>query len=132
MKVGLSFHQCARDIMAGVVHESDVLVIVTRTDFDPHNDRQWDQLYRGYTTAWAPLGFAESEWWDLTTRLYDTGRLHQPRQYGKQYPYMPTMDYHWMELLPMPDQMQRNPAVQQAWEQFRMVARLCDVAVDTV
>ena len=132
MKVGLSFHLCARDIMDGHVQEHDILVIVTRTDFDPHNDRDWDQIYQGYTTTWAPLGFTESEWRDLATRLYDTGRLHQPRQFGKEYPYMSVNDGHWMELLRMPDQMQRNPAVQHAWEQFCVVARLCDVAVDTV
>ena len=130
MKLGLSFHLCALDIMSGLVPESDVLVIVTRTDFDPHNDEQWKQIYRGYTTAWSPLGFTEGEWRDLATRLYDTGRLHQPRQYGKQYPYMPTMDHHWMELVPTLDQIHKNPALQQAWEDFRLIAKLSSEAVD--
>lgn len=42
MKVGLSFSRCIRDIVEARVEFDDVLVIVSRTDFDPHNDRHWE------------------------------------------------------------------------------------------
>ena len=41
MKIGLSFSRCIRDIVECRVDYDDVLVIVTRTDFDPHNDNHW-------------------------------------------------------------------------------------------
>ena len=44
MKVGLSFSRCLRDIFEGTVKFDDVLVIVSRTDVDPHNDNHWNSL----------------------------------------------------------------------------------------
>ena len=41
MKIGLSYSRCVRDIVEGKVDMADVLVIIARTDFDPHNDEQW-------------------------------------------------------------------------------------------
>ena len=38
MKVGLSYSRCVRDIIDGKVDYDDVLVIIARTNFDPHND----------------------------------------------------------------------------------------------
>ena len=83
MKVGLSFSLCVRDIITAQVPESDVLVITTGTDFDPHNDQQWGQIYRGYELGWSVTGHTESEFRDLSTRLYDLGRIHQPRQFDR-------------------------------------------------
>ena len=48
MKVGLSLSRCMRDIFNGTVDEEDVLVIVARTDFDPHNDNHWNNIWDGY------------------------------------------------------------------------------------
>ena len=44
MKVGLSLSRCMRDVYTGKVDEEDVLVIIARTDFDPHNDNHWDAI----------------------------------------------------------------------------------------
>jgi hypothetical protein len=35
MKIGLSYSRCVRDIVDGAVDINDVLVLITRTDFDP-------------------------------------------------------------------------------------------------
>jgi hypothetical protein len=40
MKIGLSYSRCVKDIVDGVVDIADVLVIIARTDFDPHDDAQ--------------------------------------------------------------------------------------------
>ena len=41
MRIGLSFSRCVLDIVEGRVDIDDVLVVIARTDFDPHNDSQW-------------------------------------------------------------------------------------------
>ena len=48
MKIGLSYSRCVRDIVDGKVDIDDVLVIIARTDFDPHNDDQWSGIWEGY------------------------------------------------------------------------------------
>ena len=45
MKIGLSYSRCVRDIVDGTVDIDDVLVLITRTDFDPHNDDQWSSIW---------------------------------------------------------------------------------------
>ena len=47
MKIGLSYSRCVRDIVDGVVDIDDVLVLITRTDFDPHDDQQWRGIWIG-------------------------------------------------------------------------------------
>lgn len=48
MKIGLSYSRCVRDIVDGVVNIDDVLVVIARTDFDPHNDEEWSSIWSGY------------------------------------------------------------------------------------
>jgi len=49
MKIGLSFSRCMRDIFTGKVNEQEVLVIIARTDFNPHNDNHWNNIWECYT-----------------------------------------------------------------------------------
>jgi hypothetical protein len=48
MKIGLSYSRCVRDIVDGVVDIDDVLVLITRTDFDPRDADQWQGIWVGY------------------------------------------------------------------------------------
>ena len=48
MKIGSSISRCVRDIYEGTVDIRDVLVVIARTDFDPEDDKQWRDLWRGY------------------------------------------------------------------------------------
>ena len=67
MKIGLSYSRCIRDIVDGVVDPEDVLVIISRTDFDPTVDMQWNQIWEGYTDG---AGMSAREWADRkSTRL---------------------------------------------------------------
>jgi len=135
MKIGLSYSRCVRDIVEDKVDISDVLVIITRTNFDPNNDEQWKSIWDGYgggQTFGSP--FSNPEWIDyptedeekfrkITLELYNTGRMHQPRQFGAHPKRLP---YIWLEAGLPNEEMDRNPAVKKAWQQFQIVAGLSD------
>jgi hypothetical protein len=125
MKVGLSLSRCMRDILEEKVDLYDVLVVVARTDVDPHNDDHWKAiwdgyLYGGYSHAeWTGLEEREQEMRGILIELYDTGRLHQPRQFGAHPARMP---YYWLECIVPPDEM--NPAQQKAWDNYKLITDL--------
>lgn len=125
MKVGLSLSRCMRDIFNGTVDEEDVLVIVARTDFDPHNDNHWNGIWDGYVYG----GLSNPEWKDfaddyddfrrMAIRLYDAGKIHQPRQFKAHPPRLP---YYWLECFVPPDEM--NPAQQKVWDNYKLITDL--------
>jgi hypothetical protein len=131
MKVGLSFSRCIRDIIEARVEFDDVLVIVSRTDFDPHNDRHWDGIWNGYryggmsNPEWAGAEPSLSEedasdvYRNVTKNLYDKGKLHQPRQFGSHPPRMP---YYWLDCVITPEE--HNPAQQKAWDNYQLITDL--------
>lgn len=128
MKIGLSLSRCVRDIFQGKVDESEVLVIVARTDIDPHNDNHWNAIWEGYTRG----GFSHPEWRDmisenddvrrLVIRLYDCGKIHQPRQFNAHPPRMP---YYWLDCVVPIEDIEELPAVKAAWEHYQIIANLC-------
>ena len=125
MKVGLSFSRCMRDIFTGTVKEEDVLVIIARTDMNPHNDNHWNNIWEGYIYG----GLSNPEWKDfadqyddfrrMAIRLYDAGKIHQPRQFGAHPQRMP---YYWLECFVPPNEM--NPAQQKAWDNYKLITGL--------
>jgi len=127
MKVGLSLSRCLKDIYTGKVDEVDVLVIIARTDVDPHNDEHWKQLWDGYfygggwsETEWSSLEESDEQGMrDLLIQMYDDGKFHQPRQFGSHPARMP---YYWLETFVPENEM--KPAVKSAWEQYKMIAGL--------
>lgn len=138
MKIGLSYSRCIRDIVEGRVMIEDVLVIIARTNFDPHEDTQWHNIWMGYTTR---SGYANPEWADYshtdsekesifrrtTIDLYDQGKLHQPRKFGSHPHRLP---YYWLEAVLTSDDLEKNAAAQQAFEQFKIIAGLTNVRLD--
>ena len=139
MKIGLSYSRCVRDIVDGKVNIDDVLVIITRTDFDPHNDVQWTELWQGYgggTGVGSP--FSSPEWIcykdededrlrSVSIELWETGRLHQPRKFGALPRRLP---YVWLDTVLSDDQIDNNPAAKLAWEHFQTVAGLTGVQIN--
>lgn len=125
MKVGLSLSRCMRDIFNGTVDEQDVLVIIARTDFDPHNDNHWNNIWDGYTLG----GLSNPEWADfvdeyddfrrMAIRLYDGGKIHQPRQFKAHPPRMP---YYWLDCV-VPQEY-HTPAQQKAWDNYELITGL--------
>ena len=131
MKVGLSLSRCMRDIVEARVDYDDVLVIIARTDFDPHDDAHWSQIWDGYRYG----GMSNPEWAgaesnatdeeasaiyrNVAIRLYDGGKFHQPRQFGAHPRRMP---YYWLDCVVPQDEM--NPAQQKAWDNYKLITDL--------
>lgn len=137
MKIGLSYSRCVRDIVEGCVDINDVLVIVARTDFDPHDDAQWQGIWQGYAGGsnrgsmirmfsgsnpeWASSDHTEEEFRNVSRDLWNLGKLHQPRKFGAHPRRLP---YYWLETVVSVDEMESSPAVKDAWEKFQMVSGL--------
>jgi len=131
MKVGLSLSRCVRDIVEAKVDYDDVLVIIARTDFDPHNDKHWKGIWEGYRYG----GFSNPEWAgaepnstdeeasaiyrNVAIQLYDGGKIHQPRRFGS---HVPRLLYYWLDCVVPPEEM--NPAQQNAWNQYQTLTGL--------
>jgi hypothetical protein len=131
MKIGLSYSRCVRDIVDGVVDIKEVLLIISRTDFDPRNDEQWSSIWQGYHDSY---GLSNPEWRNyppededrfrsVSIELWETGKLHQPRKFGAHPQRMP---YYWLEVGLSSHDIDSNPAVKKAWEQFQILAGLAN------
>ena len=142
MKIGLSYSRCVRDIVDGAVDINDVLVLITRTDFDPHNDEQWRGIWIGYgggtENAYSQGFFSHSnpEWAgyhdedrfrSVSIELYDSGKMHQPRKFGVKPARRPEI---WLETVLPSSELESNPAAKSAWDQFQTVAGLTNVSLD--
>lgn len=140
MKIGLSYSRCVRDIVDGVVDIEDVLVLITRTDFDPRDDQQWKGIWYGYgggteevDVLRMALSGSNPEWSgytdeqkfrDVSIQLWEEGKFHQPRQFGSHPRRMP---YIWLEAVLPTQELDSNPTVKKAWEQFQVVAGLSNI-----
>ena len=135
MKIGLSYSRCIRDILEGKVDIDDVLLLITRTDFDPHNDEQWSGIFAGYcggslwnmNMEWNGLAEKEQELRDITKNLYDSGRMHQPRQFGAHPRRLPHI---WLETILPSEDLENNPTVKAAWNKFQVLAGLTNIDLD--
>ena len=139
MKIGLSYSRCVRDIVDGKVNIDDVLVLITRTDFDPRNDEQWTGIWKGYgggQTFGSP--FSNPEWMDypaedehkfrsVSIELWESGKLHQPRKFGAHPARRPEF---WLETVLVSEEIEINPAVKTAWNNFQVVAGLTNTKLD--
>lgn len=144
MKIGLSYSRCVRDIVDGKVGIKDVLVIISRTDFDPHNDNQWKGIWEGYAGGSAPqsmrglFGGSNPEWYGYTDEdeikfrsvsieLWETGKLHQPRKFGAHPSRRPEI---WLEAVLPSSELENNQAAKKAWDNFQIIAGLSNVTMD--
>ena len=127
MKVGLSLSRCVRDIVEAKVDYDEVLVIIARTDMNPHNDAHWGQLADGYFYGglsypeWLGMEDQEEQLRTVTKTLYDNGKIHQPRQFGSHVTRLP---YNWLECFAPEEEIATNPATLKAWEMYKMLAQL--------
>ena len=139
MKIGLSLSRCVRDIVNGRVDIEDVLVVIASTDFDPRDDKHWEGIWKGYGGGHRLGGaWSQPEWnefgaqdearvREVCVRLWETGRLHQPRQFGVN---THRRQEFWLETVLPSSELERNPAAKSAWEQFQIVAGLTGVDMD--
>lgn len=136
-KVGLSFSRCILDIVEGRIDIEDVLVLITRTDFDPRDDDQWSGIWSGYCLG----GMSNPEWgnYDVNSKddedkfrsvsimLYEDGKMHQPRKFGA---HATRRREFWLETCLPNEELARNPAAKIAWDKFQVVAGLTNVKLD--
>jgi hypothetical protein len=139
MKIGLSYSRCILDIVEGKVDMEDVLVIVARTDFDPHDDKQWKGIWQGYgggsnlgglwnNPEWS--GYSEEDedrFRSVSIELWEQGKLHQPRKFGA---HPRRLQYYWLEAVLPSEELERNPAAKKAFEQFQVIAGLTNTKLD--
>jgi len=137
MKIGLSYSRCVLDIVEGRVDMEDVLVLITRTNFDPRDDTQWTGIWHGYTLG----GMSNPEWanYDLHNKdhedkfrsvscmLYEDGKMHQPRRFGARPVRRPEI---WLEAVLPNSELENNPAAKASWDKFQMIAGLTNVNLD--
>jgi hypothetical protein len=139
MKIGLSYSRCVRDIVDGKVNIDDVLVLITRTDFDPHDAEQWQGIWEGYgggQTFGSP--FSNPEWSNypaededrfrsVSIELWERGLFHQPRKFGARPQRRSEI---WLEAVLPNSELEKNPAAKKAWDNFQMIAGLTNVKLD--
>ncbi len=138
MKIGFSYSRCVRDIVEGTVDINDVLVIISRTDFDPRDNEQWSSIWKGYggggqASMRGIFGGSNPEWAGTTAEdearyrnvsieLWNEGKLHQPRKFGA---HPRRSSYIWVDTGPIGhEQYQQPEAVQQAWQNYLMLNAL--------
>jgi hypothetical protein len=137
MKIGLSYSRCILDIVEGRVDIEDVLVVIARTDFDPHDDKQWAGIWSGYCHG----GMSHAEWGDydffnkededkfrsVSIMLWEDGKFHQPRKFGA---HPARRREFWLETVLVSEEIESNPAVKSAWNNFQVVAGLTNTKMD--
>jgi hypothetical protein len=139
MKIGLSYSRCVRDIVDGKVDIDDVLIIISRTDFDPNDDNQWQGIWSGYGggqtfgSMWSNPEWAnypaedEDRFRSVSIELWEQGKFHQPRKFGA-HPMRRTEI--WLEAVLPSEELNQNPAAKAAWDKFQTVAGLTNVDLD--
>ena len=142
MYIGTSLGGCLLSLMAGEVSENQVMFIVTRTLCPDYST--FIQVVEQYYSEGNPYqrrsdsDLSKLGEYDLTgvkelaTRLYFSGRIHQPRVFddagrraGHSYPYNHPAKLGqglWMQVVPTNDN--STPAVVEAWEKYKMLDNL--------
>jgi len=140
MYIGTSLGGCLLSLMNNEVSEDQVMCIVTRTLCPDYKTfmQVVEQYYaegNPYARNPAQYGLGDYDLINvkaLATRLYYSGRIHQPRvfddeghQAGHNYPYNhPAKLSHglWMQVVPTNDN--SSPIVIEAWEKYKMLDNL--------
>ena len=140
MYIGTSLGGCLKSLMANEVSEDEVMFIVTRT-LCP-NYETFIQVVEQYYEDGTPItrtthSYALREYElikvkELATRLYYSGRIHQPRVFdnegrkdGHHYQYNHPARLGnglWMQVVPTNDN--STPSVVDAYEKYKMLDNL--------
>ena len=133
MYIGASLGGCLLSILNGEVSESDVAIIITRTSaptFETYMD-----VVRAYHAQGNPFSRSPEQYdlghyslekvEDLAARLYNSGKIHQPRTFTGNSDY-----YHpfnvggslWFHIAPTLEN--DHPSVVSAYEKYVMLDKL--------
>lgn len=123
MKIGFSFGRCVRDIVKGVVDFDDVYMVVSQTMI--FDSSQVDDVVEEYLCRPDYLmGLDEGKCLEMASKLYLSGKLHQPRCHGKRA-RMIVEDAVWMDIMPtiMGEDAQSEQVVA-AWRQYQLALKM--------
>jgi len=133
MYIGTSLGRCLRSLLMDEVSEDDVLLLITRAqtkDYEAfltivkqyYEDGNWSSHRpEDYDLAVKPWNEVEA----LASRLYKSGKIHQPRNFallGSQFIHPDLSDDVWVEV--SPKNRNSTPAVVQAYEQYKLLDSL--------
>jgi len=133
MYIGTSLGRCLRSLLMDEVSEDDVLLLITRTqtkDYESfltivkqyYEEGNWSSHRpEEYDLAVKPWNEVE----ELASRLYKSGKIHQPRNFallGSQFIHPDLSDDVWVEV--SPKNRNTTPAVVQAYEQYKLLDSL--------
>jgi hypothetical protein len=140
MYIGTSLGRCLLSLMAGEVSADEVMFIVTRTlcpDYESFMQVVEQYHEEGNPNARNPAQYGLGDYditevKNLATRLYFSGRIHQPRVFDKEgrtsghyfyYDHPAKLGYGlWMQVVPTNDN--STPAVVEAYEKYKMLDNL--------
>ncbi len=133
MHIGTSLGRCLRSILLGEVSEDDVLLIITRTmtadleefifivkqyydegNYTSRNPQEYDLSVKSWEEVEA-----------LATRLYTSGKIHQPRNFatlGSQFIHPDLNNDLWVDV--SPKNRNSTPMVVEAYEKYKMLDAL--------
>jgi|688.fasta_scaffold820578_2 hypothetical protein len=137
MYIGTSLGGCLLSLLAGEVSEDEVMFIVTRTDCPDYD--KFIGVVKSYHAQGNPhshnparysLGdYPLDDAIELATRLYYSGRIHQPRVFasfegGDNFYQHPAKLGHglWMQVVPTNDN--STPAVVEAYQKYKVLDTL--------
>jgi hypothetical protein len=133
MYIGTSLGRCLRSILLGEVSEDDVLLIITRTmtaDLEEFIFIVKQYYDEGNYTSRNPQDYDLSvKPWEeveaLATRLYTSGKIHQPRNFatlGSQFIHPDLNNDLWVDV--SPKNRNSTPMVVEAYEKYKMLDAL--------
>ena len=121
-KVGQSLSRCVRDILRGTVKPEDVLVIITRTRVTKRDKLESVmEEYRYRESEYSLKEFELADIMAITYKLWDDGKIHQPRLVGDDPWGLGAVlsDEVWLDVVPTP--VHASPAVVDAYQHYEML-----------
>ena len=132
MYIGNSLGGCLQSILNGEVSEDQVLTIITRTRCETYES--YINVVKGYyaegnqyASNFQRYNFSKFEFEpviELASKLYNSGKIHQPRLYStSEYLHITFASKDlWLEVVPT--NTNSSPAVIDAYEKYKMLDTL--------
>jgi hypothetical protein len=131
--IGTSLGGCLLSLISGEVSEDEVMVIITRTDAPDYD--KFINVVKAYHAQGNPFAsnperyelddYKLDDLIDLATRLWNNGKIHQPRSFigstSYRHPFY-TGSKLWFQVVPTIEN--TTPAVVDAYEKYKMLDTL--------
>jgi len=131
MLIGFDLVKCLIDILEKKVEYSDVLLIVTCVETDFRNDEEWNEFWLNQVSPvniFLPTHtkklyhYKKTDVHNLIDDLLFDGKLVK-RSRTHVLDSISSMSNPWYNMIPLEEHM--TPAVQDAWNYFKMLEALC-------